>query len=71
MHNFDGLGDINLNKTEEDVSHPKPSTNPFDQPIKPVSLDEENKEKEPAVVAPFSSESTLEESIPKTIVGDM
>lgn len=67
MHNFDGLDEINLNKTDDDIQHQK-SASPFKEMNKPANLDEENPEKEPALVAPFSSESTLEESVPRTIV---
>lgn len=67
MHNFDGLDEINLQKTEQDYK-PTKNSNPFADDVRPAGLDEEDPEKEPAVVAPFSSESTLTESIPTTIV---
>lgn len=67
MHNFDGLDEINLNKTEEDVNKHN-TASPVKNGIPPAYLDGEIPEKEPAIVAPFSSESTLEESVPKTIV---
>lgn len=68
MHNFDGLDEINLHKTEEDLGKHNSASPVRNGDIKPADLNDEVG-KEPEVIAPFSSESTLEESVPKTIVG--
>lgn len=62
MHNFDGLDEINLNKTNEFATNPT-----FDQgssvPRSPVGV-----VSSPEVQLPFEVASTLEEPVTQTIV---